>query len=841
MINIYDSVVACTSAGTPHSQKQGTTSYTATKRNWLSFVTVFVTLFCFTIVQGQSTLISPTGDGGFEFGTTLTDNGWTAVNSATNAWNVGTATSSGGTKSAYISNTSGSTYAYSNSTTAVSHFYRDITVPASESVISLSFKLKGDGDVFSGTYYDKLMVYTAPTTFTPATSAPASPGTALTGATLAYVQPANYGAAYNVVNVVLPSSLAGTTFRLIFTWHNDNSAGTVPSSVDEISLISRSPITPDAAPINFTPTAVTQTGMTVNWLDNSTNETSFRVYRSTDNVTFSQVGTDIVSTSSGTTGTAYNLPVASGLIPGVTYYYRIVAFADLETSYLTGSQATNPPGTITSIASGNWSQTSTWSSGAIPTATDNVIIADGHTVNIDLVAPTCLDLTVGQGASGVLTFTSTSAATLSVNGSITVGAGGIFNAGSATSIVHNIFLGGVTATSPYASNLIVDGSFDMWLNATTGRATLTFFGILNSTISGSGTIDLNNTNIINKGATTATALVTPPVLDVQKAFTVQAASTLGFVATHTAGTIKISGTFTQSNPIFTIVGYTIPATGGIWLSNPNFTIAGLTGSPSVNGLFRVTAGTYNIGTSSGNSVGSGTNSVYKIEGGAINVAGRFNLTSTGVYYNQSDGTISVANVGNTTVASASFGITSTSASFIMSGGTIVLVQRNGGTLGSTTRDYYNVGTPTITGGTLQVGTAATATNFNFRLYGYAPNININNTTNNKIVQVHQSTGVLYVFGTLTVNPGTTFDCLGMTAFALGNVVNNGIIQGLVSGSRFDFSGTTPQTYSGTGTFGTSSAPFIGTGVGIANYTNVTLSAPIVTTRTNLFGGSFINS
>ena len=828
MINNYDSVVACPYTATPHSQKQEGTSYTATKRNWLSFVTVLVTLFCFSNVQGQTTiLIDPTGDGGFENGTTLTANGWTAVNSAQSFFVGAPTAASLGSNCAYTSTTSGAWTA--GTASSVTHIYKDVVIPAGETILTFSLKYKTS---FVDATYDFLKVHLVPTTTTPVAGTQLATGQlgANTDGTTAY-------ATYNFNTTVT----GGTTQRVVISFKNDGASPYGSAAIDEISLTSRAPIAPDAAPINFTPTAVTQTGMTVNWLDNSTNETSFRVYRSTDNVTFSQVGTDIVSTSSGTTGTAYNLPVASGLIPGVTYYYRIVAFADLETSYLTGSQATNPPGTITSIASGNWSQTSTWSSGAIPTATDNVIIADGHTVNIDLVAPTCLDLTVGQGASGVLTFTSTSAATLSVNGSITVGAGGIFNAGSATSIVHNIFLGGVTATSPYASNLIVDGSFDMWLTATTGRATLTFFGILNSTISGSGTIDLNNTNIINKGATTATALVTPPVLDVQKAFTVQAASTLGFVATHTAGTIKISGTFTQSNPIFTIVGYTIPATGGIWLSNPNFTIAGLTGSPSVNGLFRVTAGTYNIGTSSGNSLGSGANSVYIIEGGAINVAGRFNLTSTGVYYNQSDGTISVANVGNTTVASASFGITSTSASFIMSGGTIVLVQRNGGTLGSTTRDYYNVGTPTITGGTLQVGTAATATNFNFRLYGYAPNININNTTNNKIVQVHQSTGVLYVFGTLTVNPGTTFDCLGMTAFALGNVVNNGIIQGLVSGSRFDFSGTTPQTYSGTGTFGTSSAPFIGTGVGIANYTNVTLSAPIVTTRTNLFGGSFINS
>jgi hypothetical protein len=603
------------------------------------------------------------------------------------------------------------------------------------------------------------------------------------------------------------------------------------------NVIIREGVASNATPTLFTsiPTATTTT---IGWTDDSTNETAFKLYRSVDNVNFTQIGADIASTTTAGTGTAYS-SVQTGLLPGTTYYYKISSVLELESSFLTGTQATLPPGSITSIASGNWSQTTTWSSGTIPTATDNVIIADGHTVNIDLVAPTCLDLTVGQGASGVLTFTSTLAATLSVNGSITVATGGTFNAGSTATIVHNIFLGGGTSTSPYASNLTVNGTFDMWLTATTGRATLTFFGIQNSVISGAGTLDLNNTNIINKGTTTATALVTPPVLELQRAYTVQGANTLGFVATLTAGTLKIGGTFTQSNPVFVTAGYTIPALAGIWLNNPNFTIAGLAGSPTVTGLFRVTTGTYNIGTATGNSLGSGTNSVYLIEGGAINVTGRFNLTSSGVYYNQSGGTVSVATIGNTSSNTAIFGITSTTGtSFIMSGGTIVLVQRS---TGATIRDYYVLATPTITGGTLQVGTAATATNFNFRLHGNAPNIEINNATNNKKVEVFQTSGVLNIYGTLTVNPGTTFDCLGMTANAIGNVVNNGIIQGLVTGSRFDFKGTTPQTYSGSGTFGTAVAPFIGLGVGISNYTNVTLNSPIVTTRVNLLGGTFINS
>jgi hypothetical protein len=44
-------------------------------------------------------------------------------------------------------------------------------------------------------------------------------------------------------------------------------------------------------------TAITPTSMTVNWIDNSTDETAFLVYRSSDNVNFTLVAT-VASTSS---------------------------------------------------------------------------------------------------------------------------------------------------------------------------------------------------------------------------------------------------------------------------------------------------------------------------------------------------------------------------------------------------------------------------------------------------------------------------------------------------------------------------------------------------------------
>lgn len=53
MIKNYDSVVARPYTATPHSQKQESKSYISSRRTWLSWVTILVTLFSFFFVQGQ--------------------------------------------------------------------------------------------------------------------------------------------------------------------------------------------------------------------------------------------------------------------------------------------------------------------------------------------------------------------------------------------------------------------------------------------------------------------------------------------------------------------------------------------------------------------------------------------------------------------------------------------------------------------------------------------------------------------------------------------------------------------------------------------------------------------
>ncbi len=71
-----------------------------------------------------------------------------------------------------------------------------------------------------------------------------------------------------------------------------------------------------AAPTNLTAVAITTSQVVLGWTDNATNESGFKVERSADNITFTQIGTTTANISS------YNDSTASG---GLTYYYRVRA------------------------------------------------------------------------------------------------------------------------------------------------------------------------------------------------------------------------------------------------------------------------------------------------------------------------------------------------------------------------------------------------------------------------------------------------------------------------------------------------------------------------------------
>lgn len=93
-----------------------------------------------------------------------------------------------------------------------------------------------------------------------------------------------------------------------------------------------------AAPTNLTFSAITASSITLNWVDNAPDESGYQIFRSTDGVNFTLVGTVPANTVSTT---------VSGLMGGTNYFFRVIAFTEGGGSApLTGSQATNN-GTLT--------------------------------------------------------------------------------------------------------------------------------------------------------------------------------------------------------------------------------------------------------------------------------------------------------------------------------------------------------------------------------------------------------------------------------------------------------------------------------------------------------------
>lgn len=577
------------------------------------------------------------------------------------------------------------------------------------------------------------------------------------------------------------------------------------------------PVPTGASALSFT--AVAPTGMTLNWTDNASNEVGYVIYRSTDGINYSfvnQVAANSVSS------------VQAGLFENTSYQWRIYAVTEGALStVLSGTQATPAAPTITSNGTGGglWSAASTWTGGVIPTSNDKVIIVNGDVVTID-IAGNAYDLTVGGGASGTLQFEAATARALTVYNNVTVAAGGLLqSATTGTVTTHNLSVGG---------NLTNNGTLDFSTATDAAAATITFTGTNDNTFGGTGSVTDIRQITINKGTTNV------PVLELNpSSFSVRGSViddvTGGFLVL-TNGTFKISGTFTYTGRVFSAAAYTIPATSGVWLNNPNFTIAAQAGNAVNNGLMRVSSGTWNIGTTNAHTVTGAAGAAFNIAGGTLNIAGRLN-PSTAISYTQSGGVVNVATVGNSGsgTTNGSFTIPA-SATFTMSGGNINMVQA---CTGATPVDWIvSTAAFNYTGGTLTAGTAATATNFNFRIRGNIPSLVVDNTTNSKTATAGAQ---INLQGSTTITPGATLVINGQVCLVIGSpFTNNGTLTGTAASTRFYFlTGSGPVTYSGSGVV---TAPL--TAFEVDNTAGVVIDPAvnqIVTLRFNNFSGGVTNA
>jgi len=263
-----------------------------------------------TIINASNSSGTSGADGSFENATSaFSNNGWTNVNGATNKWFVGTFSNCIGSKGAYVGIASTDNN-YTNTISDVSHFYKDVTFPAGETCITLTFNWKGQGE--SG--YDGLQIYLGSTSATPVggTDFTTTDGTAVQLGSSFY----NLQGACASVSITLSSANAGTTKRLVFSWKNDNSVGTDPgATIDGISLVSQAPGIPLCATSPSPSTAssgFTVCGSSLTW----TAPTGCNVATSYD-VYFGTSATPPYVTN--TASTSYTPTLAFG----TTYYWEI--------------------------------------------------------------------------------------------------------------------------------------------------------------------------------------------------------------------------------------------------------------------------------------------------------------------------------------------------------------------------------------------------------------------------------------------------------------------------------------------------------------------------------------
>ena len=518
MINNYDSVVACNSSGATIYQKQEGTSHTPTKRTWLSFVTVFVALFSFVFVQGQSlsNYAFATGTNGTLYDLT---SGSTSYLSGVNDDVSGTVQSlgfdftfMGTTYSHFSANSNGQMRLHTSSTaTAIG---TNVSTSAGAAILA---PFTGDNEVNNGMRFT--ITGSAPNrtfvlewnefyvNFVNLTNA-GNMQVWLEESTgkITYI----YGAIFNsstssqTRSISISSSNTVTTVGSItigstpsFTVgstlvSNTIAAGANPLGVTPIANIgsltegnrrffSFTPASTVEAPTILTFSGVTSAGTTLNWEDNSTTEYGFLVTRATDaGFTSGLVTSTVASLSAAQTGQAYT-SVQTGLLPSTTYYYKVQALSEaVISSDINGSQATNAPGTFISVVTGNFGTAATWDANAVPTQYDSVTIDTGHTVTIDATGQAATNVIV----KGTLAYGATPTS-FAVNGNLTVDAGALVN----------VFNGTTGKTLTVAGNITNNGTMDFSVgganNSSTGASFLVLNGNIVQTVGGLGSF-VNN-------------------------------------------------------------------------------------------------------------------------------------------------------------------------------------------------------------------------------------------------------------------------------------------------------------------------------------------------------------
>lgn len=545
-------------------------------------------------------------------------------------------------------------------------------------------------------------------------------------------------AANTAVNLNLQQTANSNTFSNTV----QNNLTALPANGSKLTFTP--PSTTPASPSGLlTFTGVTQTSMNVNWTNWCTNEVGYVLYSSTDNVIFNFAGQVAANT------TSY---FATGLLPGTTYYWRMYAVTEgFLSAAIVGSQITTTAGNKISITTGRWYQAGTWSPSGVPTAGDNVTIANGHIIQTrsNMI---CNKLTVGQGVSGILNvgrIGNNSSYSLTVNSDVLVMSGGQLIVDNGSNTTQNVTITG---------NITNNGTINFAPDANS-FADITFNKNGNQTLSGTGTTNNFNNIILDLGTSINNTL------DV---------TSNNFTPSNNFLTL-INGTFKLSTVNTTnITPYTnfVTIQNGTGIEcNSSTAFINFPGGISLYGSLITRNGTVNVGDAANENIES-NGGIFQLYGGAVNIAGQYYSTNlnTLAKFTILGGILTLPTVSSTSTTIAPFQINGAGSTFNMSGGSII-IQREGGT-GAQDLGYTVIGisNSAVTGGTLQIGNSLTPTGQTMRINSSARIGNL--LVNSANATTMLITNDLTVTNNITIFSGTlNSNNLGITLG--GNWLNTG--------------------------------------------------------------------
>lgn len=352
-----------------------------------TIVVLILLLFSINEIYSQ-TLISPTGDGGFETSaTSFAANGWTVANggNANRNWYVGTGqTGYTGNRCAFIGNNT--TTVGTNGTARTQHFYRSITVPAGATNIQLSFKYKqAVADYSLGTYYDYIAVYTDAT-------APTA-GTLPTGTLVFGPYPNANVTSFTTQNVTLSNTLAGTTTNLIFTFKCDGASPDGYGAVDDVSLTFTPASPPTITNLLTASSACVGSNITITGT-NFTGTTAADVKiggTAVSSITSNNGSTIVAVIGTGTTGTV-SVTTAGGTATSIGTFTVNPNPAAIGGGAATVCTGVNTPAFTNATAGGTWSITNGTGSATI-SAGGVVTGSTAGTVTVVYTLPTTCSVT----------------------------------------------------------------------------------------------------------------------------------------------------------------------------------------------------------------------------------------------------------------------------------------------------------------------------------------------------------------------------------------------------------------------------------------------------------------